>query len=83
MLPKYAYYIIAIASSAAASPLAAQNDTCWTGQIHSPCNGAQTGCTPDGILVSVIDHFHSDHGPLTAIVQKLEILMVYFRSGSL
>ena len=59
MLPTYAYYIIAIASSAAASSLTAQDsvvsrDTCWTGQIHSPCNGAQTGCTPDGILVSAI-----------------------------
>ncbi|OTA91002.1 hypothetical protein M434DRAFT_397563 [Hypoxylon sp. CO27-5] len=25
--------------------------TCWTGEIHSPCNGATAGCTPDGIMV--------------------------------
>ena len=25
---------------------------CWVGEIHSPCNGSETGCTPDGILVS-------------------------------
>ncbi|KAI1459222.1 hypothetical protein F4805DRAFT_421958 [Annulohypoxylon moriforme] len=25
--------------------------TCWTGEIHSPCNNATTGCTPDGIMV--------------------------------
>ncbi|KAI5860235.1 hypothetical protein GGS23DRAFT_581741 [Durotheca rogersii] len=25
--------------------------TCWSGGIHSPCNGATAGCTYDGILV--------------------------------
>ena len=25
--------------------------TCWSGEIHHPCNGATTGCTPDGIMV--------------------------------
>lgn len=51
MLPTYAYYIVALVSSAVATPLVAR-DTCWTGNIHSPCNGAAAGCTPDGILVS-------------------------------
>lgn len=59
MLPTYTVYIITIASSAAASAHASRDsmvsrDPCWSGGIHSPCNGAETGCTPDGILVSVI-----------------------------
>ncbi|KAI2605990.1 uncharacterized protein GGS25DRAFT_523660 [Hypoxylon fragiforme] len=39
---------ISLASASAALPRAAP---CWTGGIHSACNGAATGCTPDGILV--------------------------------
>ncbi|KAI1418599.1 hypothetical protein F5Y13DRAFT_3157 [Hypoxylon sp. FL1857] len=26
--------------------------TCWTGEIHSPCDGATAGCTVDGIMVT-------------------------------
>jgi hypothetical protein len=29
----------------------AEPPACWVGNIHSPCNGFQTGCTPDGMLV--------------------------------
>lgn len=25
---------------------------CWAGEIHHPCGGFASGCTPDGILVS-------------------------------
>lgn len=46
MLPKYAYYYIAALAGAS---LAAAD--CWTGNIHSPCNGAEYGCS-DGFLVS-------------------------------
>ncbi|KAI1140336.1 hypothetical protein F5Y05DRAFT_314325 [Hypoxylon sp. FL0543] len=35
-------------ASASALPRA----TCWTGEIHSACNGATNGCTPDGIMVT-------------------------------
>ncbi|KAI0144072.1 hypothetical protein F4776DRAFT_610539 [Hypoxylon sp. NC0597] len=31
--------------------LAKPRATCWTGEIHSPCDGASTGCTTGGIMV--------------------------------
>ena len=61
------YYLFALASSVAAKlPEAAvptpgpmgpgetcnPSGICWTGQIHSPCNGASMGCTPDNTKVS-------------------------------
>jgi hypothetical protein len=39
--------IAAIAMAAAVAP----KQACWTGEIHSPCLGFTTGCTPDGIKV--------------------------------
>ncbi|KAH6651739.1 hypothetical protein BKA67DRAFT_537597 [Truncatella angustata] len=40
----------------ASSPAAAivPKQSCWTGGIHSACNGATTGCTTDGILWSLV-----------------------------
>ncbi|KAK7746477.1 hypothetical protein SLS53_002436 [Cytospora paraplurivora] len=30
------------------------NSTCWVGPIHSACHGHDSGCTPDGILVTCL-----------------------------
>ncbi|KAI0386703.1 hypothetical protein F5Y04DRAFT_275154 [Hypomontagnella monticulosa] len=38
-------------SLASASEITKRQEDCWTGEIHSPCNGFTTGCTPDGIMV--------------------------------
>ncbi|KAK6085450.1 hypothetical protein SCUP234_02998 [Seiridium cupressi] len=39
----------ALVSGAAVAIVPKQS--CWTGEIHSPCNGFETGCTEDGIKV--------------------------------
>lgn len=69
MFPSGVYYLFALASSVAAKlPEAAvptpgpmgpgetcnPSGICWTGQIHSPCNGATMGCTPDNTKVSYL-----------------------------
>ncbi|KAI1246504.1 hypothetical protein MGN70_013404 [Eutypa lata] len=68
MLPNYAYYVVALASTVAASPLAARGMTCWSGEIHSSCDGFATGCTPDGFKVVCQDDlqmiFSATCGPL-------------------
>ncbi|CAJ2502049.1 Uu.00g049020.m01.CDS01 [Anthostomella pinea] len=48
--------VVALATSLATalpSPGAERRSigSCWTGQIHSPCNNHTEGCTPDGIKV--------------------------------
>ncbi|KAI2639017.1 hypothetical protein GGS26DRAFT_587788 [Hypomontagnella submonticulosa] len=46
-----AFLTTALYSASASEISKRQEETCWTGQIHSPCNGFTTGCTPDGIMV--------------------------------
>ncbi|KAK3322666.1 hypothetical protein B0H66DRAFT_639058 [Apodospora peruviana] len=44
----------AVALAATYADASTQTDdepACWVGEIHSPCDGFETGCTPDGILV--------------------------------
>ncbi|KAI1389718.1 uncharacterized protein F4822DRAFT_428061 [Hypoxylon trugodes] len=45
-------------------------ETCWSGEIHYPCDGATTGCTPGGIMVACQSSsnamiFNSSCGPGT------------------
>ncbi|KAI8962908.1 hypothetical protein F5Y11DRAFT_356719 [Daldinia sp. FL1419] len=61
MFKSYAVLFLSVAcplatSSALPKPIAtSKNATCWSGQIHYPCNGSTTGCTPDGIMVKCQD----------------------------
>ncbi|KAI0007836.1 hypothetical protein F4779DRAFT_590411 [Xylariaceae sp. FL0662B] len=58
MLAKSIVLMLPFASSLAAASIInrSQNSSvCWTGEIHSPCNGATTGCTPGGIMVACED----------------------------
>ncbi|KAI1207151.1 uncharacterized protein F4807DRAFT_189035 [Annulohypoxylon truncatum] len=50
MFKSYTFVLLSAAFSFASASVLPRA-TCWTGEIHSPCNGATTGCTPDGILV--------------------------------
>ncbi|KAI0179200.1 hypothetical protein GGR52DRAFT_296272 [Hypoxylon sp. FL1284] len=58
LLNKYASVLLAVAFSATSAALLPKDTSsvpraaCWSGQIHSPCQGFSTGCTPDGILVT-------------------------------
>ncbi|OTB07061.1 hypothetical protein M426DRAFT_318426 [Hypoxylon sp. CI-4A] len=52
MFTNYALIFFPVAFSlASASALPSTRAVCWTGNIHSPCNGATLGCTEDGIMV--------------------------------
>ncbi|KAI1662722.1 hypothetical protein F4813DRAFT_8534 [Daldinia decipiens] len=61
MFKNYALVFLSTAFSlATTSALPKQGSTvtkkeCWAGQIHYPCNGSTTGCTPDGIMVKCQD----------------------------
>ncbi|KAI1497592.1 hypothetical protein F5X99DRAFT_396309 [Biscogniauxia marginata] len=51
-LSSYTSVAIPLVSSVVAASLSTfPRAACWTGQIHSACSGAKTGCTPDGLLV--------------------------------
>ncbi|KAI1098620.1 hypothetical protein F4804DRAFT_324299 [Jackrogersella minutella] len=51
MFKTYTFAILSVAVSLASASVLRPRATCWTGEIHSPCNNATTGCTPDGIMV--------------------------------
>ncbi|KAI1093137.1 hypothetical protein F5B19DRAFT_451213 [Rostrohypoxylon terebratum] len=51
MIFKIASFVLLSAASSFASASVLPRATCWTGEIHSPCNNATSGCTPDGIMV--------------------------------
>jgi hypothetical protein len=44
---------LAAVNGAAVAAVVPKQSSCWTGEIHSACNGFATGCTPDGIMVSI------------------------------
>ncbi|KAI1402953.1 hypothetical protein F4819DRAFT_452790 [Hypoxylon fuscum] len=58
MFKSYAVVLLPIAFSVTSASLLPKGSSsipravCWSGEIHSPCNGAQNGCTNDGILVT-------------------------------
>ncbi|KAI0470677.1 hypothetical protein GGR56DRAFT_139934 [Xylariaceae sp. FL0804] len=48
--------VILLAATVAAVPslISLPRETCWSGEIHSSCDGFTTGCTPDGYMAMVI-----------------------------
>ncbi|KAI1650158.1 uncharacterized protein F4817DRAFT_328431 [Daldinia loculata] len=61
MFKNYALFFLSIAfplATTSALPKPGSTVTrkpCWAGQIHYPCDGSTTGCTPDGIMVKCQD----------------------------
>ncbi|KAI6089889.1 hypothetical protein F4821DRAFT_230137 [Hypoxylon rubiginosum] len=57
MFKSYAFVLLPAAVSVTSAALLPKDSSpapraaCWSGQIHSPCEGFSTGCTPDGIMV--------------------------------